>query len=76
MSNRNTGFGDEPDDAVSQWFWRGLSPVAPGTVGSLLGIACFYPLLGVSRCHTVARLLFVACAVAIGLLSEPARPGV
>ena len=42
----------------------GLSPVAPGTVGSLLGIACFYPLLGLSPS---AQWLtwFVACAVAI-----------
>ena len=33
---------------LASGFGVGLSPVAPGTMGSLVGIAYFYPLLGVS----------------------------
>jgi phosphatidylglycerophosphatase A len=33
---------------LASGFGVGLSPVAPGTVGSLLGIVCFYPL---ARCE-------------------------
>mgnify|MGYP000102334910 FL=1 len=43
----------------------GLSPVAPGTMGSLLGIVCFYPLLSISA-SLQWLIWFVACAVAIG----------
>ena len=49
---------------LASGFGVGLSPVAPGTVGSLLGIVCFYPLLGVSSAIQWSTF-FVACAVAI-----------
>ena len=49
---------------LASGFGVGLSPVAPGTVGSLLGIVCFYPLLGVSSAIQWSAF-FVACGVAI-----------
>jgi phosphatidylglycerophosphatase A len=49
---------------LASGFGVGLSPVAPGTAGSLLGIACFYPLLGVDT-SVQWLIFFVACAVAI-----------
>ncbi len=49
---------------LASGFGVGLSPVAPGTVGSLLGIAFFYPLLGVGSAIQWSTF-FVACVVAI-----------
>ena len=49
---------------LASGFGVGLSPVAPGTVGSLLGIACFYPLLSMSA-FIQWFIFFGACAVAI-----------
>lgn len=49
---------------LASGFGVGLSSVAPGTVGSLLGIVCFYPLLGVSSAIQWSAF-FVACGVAI-----------
>ena len=49
---------------LASGFGAGLSPVAPGTVGSLLGIAFFYPLLGVGSAIQWSTF-FVACVVAI-----------
>jgi len=41
----------------------GYAPVAPGTVGSLLGLALYWPL---ARLHTTLRLTALAVLVALG----------
>ncbi len=49
---------------LASGFGVGLSPVAPGTMGSLLGIICFYPLLDAGAAVQWLTWL-VTCAMAI-----------
>jgi phosphatidylglycerophosphatase A len=50
--------------AIATGFGSGYSPVAPGTVGSLVGLALFWPLAGLG---TAVQLLALAAVTVVGV---------
>ena len=56
----------DPAHLIAMGFGAGLSPVMPGTVGSLLGVAVF---LGVRDLTWPAYLVLTACVTFVGILA-------